>query len=155
MTTLLWDEDQYEGLVVEPADRLDETLATIAFLKQVATLGELRSRDLPKWAAGLVTSTEERLRVDDIEATEDVEVTWQDLAESVLDVVPVPWDAASVTDWLDEELLAAHAHVSGATPVNIDGYDVADRDAFLAALRERGFELQHRPGLVQEYHRAL
>lgn len=156
MTTVLWDLDETGRLVLEPKDRMQQTMQALAALRQASTVGELRRAELPSWAEQVVESKVELLEdegVDDVEAT-----AWRrsEMSELVVDTVPLPCDAGSLTQWLDEGLLHEHATVGGASPGgHSDTYWVHDPAELLADLRRQGYKLERRPGLAQEYFRAL
>jgi hypothetical protein len=154
---LLWDNDPNYGFIIEPADRMNQTLQTIDRLRTATTFGQLRGTQLPDWAKNLVDSQVEYHEVDLEEEVTDA-TPWpnDDVIESLVDAVPLPWDASSVTKWLDAGLFHQHATVSGASPAgNIDGYNVTNRDAFLAALEAAGHTTEHRPELADAFHQAL
>ena len=150
---VLWDDSASYGLVVEPADRAAATFVALDALKAAGSLGELERQDLPPWAARVVESVREDVDDDpDLDSSWD----WESMSEVVVDVVPLPWDVRSVAEWLDLDVLRAHADVGGAgLGGQVDGYRVRDRDAFLTALRELGHEPVRDPDLVERYHRAL
>lgn len=156
MTTLLWDQDETDGFLLEPEERMQETLRTIETLRQAETVGELRGIDLPGWANRVVAATVEHLRDQDVEDIDAAAWDWSEESEVVLDAVPLPWDAASVTQWLDKDLLVKHAEIGGASPGgNINTYRVSDPQALIADLEDHGYTLKRRPGLREAFYRAL
>ena len=156
MTTVLWDIDEAEGLVLEPEARMNETIRTVQMLRQAGTVGELRRAELPDWAQRIVQEAVELLQDQGVDDTDQAPWRWSDHSEAVIDEVPLPWDVASVTRWLDEELLTKHAKIGGASPAgNIDTYRVEDPNALLTDLERQGYTLQHRPGLLREFYRVL
>jgi hypothetical protein len=156
MTTVLWEEAELYGFVVEPADRFEETLATMRALRQASNWGEIRAAELAPWGRRQIEQYEEHL-ADELEAVPGDDEPWdyEDIAESVIEVMPLPHDAANTAAWLGRDVLAAHAEISGGSPGgHIDSYRIRDRDGFLAALETAGFEPVHRPGLLQELFNA-
>ena len=155
MTTVLWDHDETDGLVLEPEERMHETLRTVETLRQATTVGELRRADLPAWAARVVESTVEHLEHEEVGDIDGAAWNWSEESELVIEVVPLPWDVASVTQWLDKDLLAKHAEIGGASPGgHIDTYRVRDQQALFADLERHGYTLEHRPGLREVFYRA-
>ena len=156
MTTVLWDHDESDGLLLEPEERMHETLRTIETLRQAVTVGELRRADLPAWAEQVVEGTLESLEDQDVDDIDGAAWDWSQESEAVIDTVPLPWDAASLTQWLDKDLLDKHAEVGGASPGgHTDGYQVRDHQALLADLDRHGYTLERRPGLREAFYRAL
>ena len=151
MTVVFWDDSKWHGFVMEPADRFEETRAAVAVLRGASTVGEIRNASLPAWAEQVATSIIENL---EDQGPVKPDTTWpaSDAAESVGDVVPVPWDARSVAAWFGAESLATYAEVGGASPGGHgDTYTVRDRDELFTALQADGYTLEHRPGLANEY----
>jgi hypothetical protein len=156
MTTVLWDHDESDGLVLELEERMQESLRAIEILRQASTVGELRRNDLPAWAEQVVEGRVESLRDEDVDDIDGAEWDWSEDSEAVIDVVPLPWDAASVTQWLDKDLLTKHAELGGASPGgHIDSYRVDDHQALLDDLELHGYTLERRPGLREAFYRAL
>lgn len=156
MQKVLWEDAELYGLVIEPEVRFEQTVATMQTLRTASTWGEVRAAELAPWAQRLVTQYEQDVEAFDGTVLAD-DQPWQydDISESVVEAMPLPHDVASTRDWLDAELLEAHAEVGGASPGGaIDGYHVRDRDAFLNALRDAGYEPEHRPGLLDELFRG-
>lgn len=150
---IFWDDDPMEGLVVEPATRMDETLRALGRMREADTVAELETGSLPPWAEELLVQHREDLDPDD---PEPAPWQWSEMAEVVVDVVPLPWDARSLASWLPGHVtgkfvVAAGASVGGHS----DEYVIDDRDGFFSALEQRGFELERLPGLVGEFQRAL
>ncbi len=155
MTVVFWDDSEWHGFVMEPAERFEETKAAVAVLKGAATVGEVRSTSLPGWAEDLATSIIESL---EDEGPVQADTVWpvDDATESVTDVVPVPWDARSVADWFGAERLATYAEIGGASPGgHIDTYTVRDREELFSALQAEGYTPEHRQGLVDAYYQVL
>jgi hypothetical protein len=149
---LWWDDDNDLGIVVEPAERAQGTFAAIERLRSATSLGELQQADLPSWAASYIGDCVQEVE----EGQRDDIWSWDDAYDTLIYLVPLPWDVESVTEWLDRELLEAHADIGGASPGgHIDGYKVRDPDAFFAALRGAGHKMERHPGLLEEYYRAL
>lgn len=156
MTQVLWEDTELYGVVVEPTERFEQTLATMRTLRRASSWGEVRAAALAPWAASLLAQHEEYL-ADETGAVADDDKPWdyEEISESVVEVIPLPHDADSTRAWLDPPLLAAHADIAGASPGgHSDGYWIRDIDAFLAALRDAGYEPVHRPGLLQQLFTA-
>lgn len=135
---------------------MHETLRTIETLRETSTVGELRRVDLPAWANQLVESRVELLEDEGVDDTDAAAWDWSEESEAAIDAVPLPWDAASVTKWLDKDLLAKHAEIGGSSPGgNIDTYRVRDPQALIADLEGHGYTLQRHPGLREAFYRAL
>ena len=116
MTTVLWDLDEAGRLVLEPEDRMRQTMRTLATLRQASTVAELRRAELPSWAEQVVESRVELLKDEGVDAVDATAWRRSEVSELVVDTVPLPWDARSLTQWLDEGLLHEHATVGGASP---------------------------------------
>ena len=156
MTTVLWDLDEADRLVLEPENRMQQTMRALATLRQANTVGELRQAELPGWAEQIVESRVELLEDEGVDDVDAAAWRWSEVSELVVDAVPLPWDAGSLTQWLDEDLLHEHATVGGASPGgHSDTYRVHDPAGLLADLQRQGYTLERRPGLAEEYFRAL
>jgi hypothetical protein len=156
MRQVLWEEAEWHGLVVEPADRFEQTQATMRILRGASSWGEVRAAELAPWARQLLEQHEEYIADDmDAKPADDDPWNYEEISESVVEVIPLPHDAENTQSWLGRDLLKAHAEISGASPGGqSDGYRIQDRDAFLAALRDAGFEPVHQPGLLQQLYGA-
>ena len=156
MPQVLWEDTELYGFVVEPAERFEQTLATMRTLRSASSWGEVRAATLAPWAATLLAQLEEYLADETGTVPVDDEPwDYEQISESVVEVIPLPYDADSTRAWLDPGLLAAHADISGASPGgHSDSYRIRDREAFLAALRDAGYEPMHRPGLLQQLFTA-
>ena len=156
MTQVLWEDTELYGVVVEPAERFEQTLAIMRTLRSASSWGEVRAAALAPWAAAVIAQLEEAL-ADETGTVPGDDEPWdyEQISESVVEVIPLPHDADSTRAWLDPALLAAHADISGASPGgHSDGYRIRDLDVFLAALRDAGYEPVHRPGLLQQLFTA-
>lgn len=155
MTTVLWEEIEIDGLIVEPLERLDETLAALKMLRSASNLGELRRAELPGWAREVVASFELSLEDNEEPSGDDVAFHYDSIGEQVAYAVPLPIDADDTEAWLGADLLKLHAEVSGASPGGHAGeYRIQNREVFLAALRDAGFEPVHRPGFYAQLQSA-
>jgi len=153
--TLLWEETELHGLVIETEERFEQTLTTMRTLRRASTWGEVRTVELAPWARQLLEQHEEYLADEGEVPANETRWDYDDISESVVEVIPLPHDAEQTRRWLGTELLDAHADVGGASPGgNIDGYRIRDQDAFLDALREAGYEPEHRPGLLEQIYNA-
>lgn len=155
MTTVLWDEVEPHGLLVEPLERFEQTLAALARLRAVSTLGELRRAELPAWARMVVTRFESSLEENGEPSGDDVAFRYDRISRRVVDAVPLPTDVDATEAWLGTDLLRLHARITSAPPGgDVDEYRAQNREAFLAALRYAGFIPLHRPGFYTELLRS-
>jgi hypothetical protein len=163
VSVVLWEEDAQSGVIVELEEQRQKNFRSFEALRSAATVGEIRAADLAPWARSIVDSYLEDLawdRQDDGDevttVSDDEPWDYGDVAELVMEAAPLPHDAMVAASWLGTDLLREHAAVGGASPGgNIDVYSVADTDAFLAAIEERGYTLRRHSGLMEEYWRAL
>jgi len=156
MPQVLWEDTELYGFVVEPADRFEHTLATMRTLRGATSWGDVRTAALAPWATALIAQHEEYL-ADEAGTVPDDDEPWdyEAISESVVEVIPLSHDADGTRAWLNPALLAAHADISGTSPGGHSaGYRIRDRDAFLAALHDAGYEPVHRPGLLQQVFSA-
>lgn len=149
MALIYWEDHAFHGLVVEPADRMHETLATMAAMRAAGSVEELQVEDLPSWVRDVIERIIEAARDDG----QEPRWNWTETSESALDAVPLPWDAASVAQWMGHDTLVELATVSGASPGgHIDGYAIKDREALNAAMEAKGHTLEEHPGLVAAFN---
>jgi hypothetical protein len=156
MKQVLWEESELYGFVVEPAERLEQTTTTMRALRGASSWGQIRAAELAPWARAMLEQHEAYL-ADEVGAVPGDDEPWdyEEISESVVEVIPLPHDARSTKAWLAPELLAAHADISGASPGgSSDGYRIRDRDAFLTALQDEGYEPVHHPGLMEQLFNA-
>jgi hypothetical protein len=149
---LWWDDTSEFGLVLEPATRARETLATIKRLQSATSLRQLQRAELADWVADYIAGC----AADAAQGLLDDRWDYLDHRDVLMNLMPVPWAADSVTEWLDRRLLESHAAIGGASPGgNIDGYAVRDQEAFFASLRRLGHSLERRPGLLDRYFELI
>ena len=152
MAVVLWDEHPGYGLTVVPEERMKGTLSSVDVLRSATTLGELWAADLQPWADRMVYTFVEN--AEDDERTVDGDTPWEFDTGMLLDDggAPFPDEFWPTAEWLGEDFLRAHAdYVHATSPMDVDRYRVRDKDAFFAALESRGFTLQRRPGLMDEF----
>ena len=158
MVALIYWDDEHGGLVVvDPAERFHANLASFEALKAARTFGDLRRASLEPWARHVVEVQAQYLEDDeDVEVDDETSWDYERASDMIGESAPLPHAAEVVVRWLGHKLLDQHADVGGAIPGgDIDIYEIRDRDAFFHALRERGYQLEHRPGLLGAYFSAL
>jgi hypothetical protein len=153
--TILWESD--EVFVMVDAQRLEADRATATAIGAATTIGDLRTAELADWGRSLVDTYVDLRQDKDLVA--DNSAPWEldsvlDSSE-VADLVPVPWDAYQVAAWLDRNVIDGHLHLGGGSPAGIDGYAPTDLGLLLAALRDAGWQVEERPGLVEEYWKII
>ena len=152
MAVVLWDESPAYGLIVVPEERMKGTLASVDVLRSATTLGELWAADLQPWAERMVYAFVENAEDEGLTVTDDT--PWEFDSGMLVDDggAPFPDEFGPTAEWMGEDFLLAHAdYVHASSPMDVDRYRVRDRDALFAALESRGFTLQRRPGLMDEF----
>lgn len=157
MVTVIYWDDEHGLVVVDPAERFHANLASFEVLKAARNFGDLRRAALEPWARHVVETEAQYLEDDeDVEVGDETPWEYERASEMIGESAPLPHAAGVVARWLGPKLLHQHADVGGAIPGGgIDIYEIRDRDAFLGALQERGYQLEHRPGLLNAYFSAL
>lgn len=70
--------------------------------------------------------------------------------------VPYPNEWGPTAEWLGQEFLAEHAeYLMASSPMDTDKYRVRDGDAFFAALEARGYTLERRQGLMDDFRASI
>lgn len=156
MTVVGWDDSDYNGVVVEPEDRMASTFAALELLRGADTIGDLRAADLPEWARLVVDAVVENAEDDGDTVTD--RTPWEYPSDMLAEhsFIPVPDEYGAAVDWLGEDFLREHADYLHATsPMDVDRYRVRDRNSFFAALEGRGFTLRHCPGLMDDFRSSI
>lgn len=159
--TIYWDDYAGGSFSLVPSGWVEENISPLREVAQAKTWGDVRKIGKPFWLERLVEDRESD-REDEGLATED-ETPFQgaDLGMdmgSFLDCMVAPWDLESLADWFplwDWDIIERHCRTGGASPGgHIDVYEPEDRAVLLAALRSRGYRVEHRD-FLDDLERAL
>ena len=152
--TVLWDDVDGAPVVTLQATHEDVT-QSLEFVQRASTLGEIRRSRLDH-AQQVLTVYEQNLEEEGLEVDDDAPFDFELVRESVMEEAPLPHRADVTAAWLGWALLREHCAIEGASPGgHVDGYTARDPEAFLQAIRDRGYELVHHPQLMEHYWSAL
>jgi hypothetical protein len=148
-SVIYWDDYDGGNFALVPEGWEDENIAPLHKLTEASTWGQARTLALPWWLERQVVDFGEDEEGDppvgrDPFSVTDLRLDFGEMLESMI----VPWDFESLVEWFPEwdmDIIYEHCAVGGASPGgHIDTYTPHDTEALLAALRARGYQVEHR-----------